>query len=169
MPMPIKPTSARACAYCSKILTRKTYNGRLEDRGVFLRRKYCDQVCMAQANVKNVLSSHRREAQKYRKVACEMCGTTSNLDVHHIDGDTSRNEEENLMTLCDPCHTKWHWEHGKTPWKERSICTVCGQPARRNKMCQKHFQRWKLYGNPLLTKRKSAGRTFTLVTVSPTD
>ena len=37
------------CEYCGKKLERKRYNGRLEDFGVFNRRKYCNKDCMRKA------------------------------------------------------------------------------------------------------------------------
>ena len=42
---------------------------------------------------------------------CENCGTTHwfdnpiNLEVHHIDGDRTNNELENLLLLCPNCHS----------------------------------------------------------------
>jgi 5-methylcytosine-specific restriction endonuclease McrA len=41
---------------------------------------------------------------------CQSCGSMSNLEVHHKDfrshsGDDS---EENLITLCNPCHKAVH-------------------------------------------------------------
>jgi len=39
---------------------------------------------------------------------CEKCGFVpewmGQLDVDHIDGDKSNNNEDNLMTLCANCH-----------------------------------------------------------------
>ena len=35
-----------------------------------------------------------------------MCGSTQNLDIHHIDGDWQNNNLDNLMCLCRSCHTK---------------------------------------------------------------
>jgi len=42
-------------------------------------------------------------------------------------------------------------------WKERQSCKVCGKPAKGHGLCLMHYQRWKKYGDPLLTKR--FGRT----------
>jgi 5-methylcytosine-specific restriction endonuclease McrA len=41
---------------------------------------------------------------------CQLCGTTSNLEVHHQEfrshsGDDS---EQNLITLCSACHAAVH-------------------------------------------------------------
>lgn len=46
--------------------------------------------------------------QKYNKGFCEICKTTKNLDVHHIDEDRSNNFPSNLITLCKTCHSRLH-------------------------------------------------------------
>lgn len=50
----------------------------------------------------------RREAQKAKKGYCERCLTVPSdkklLDVDHIDGNRANNEQQNLQTLCKPCH-----------------------------------------------------------------
>ena len=47
-----KPTPIKYCQFCGKKLERKDYGRRLEDLGVFNRRKYCDVDCMRKAFVK---------------------------------------------------------------------------------------------------------------------
>lgn len=32
------------------------------------------------------------------------------LVVHHIDKDRSHNTDDNLITLCSPCHSKRHYD-----------------------------------------------------------
>lgn len=44
---------------------------------------------------------------------CQECGGQEMIAVHHKDG-TSRNELENLTTLCQKCHGKIH--HQAIPW-----------------------------------------------------
>ncbi len=85
---------------------------------------------------------------------CEMCGATESPGVHHEDGDPANNTPDNRTTLCDSYHTKWHRQHGKKPWKRQSACKICGQPAQKLDMCQKHYQRYRKYGEPLLTKKR---------------
>jgi hypothetical protein len=46
----------------------------------------------------------QRKAAKMRKDHCEKCGGANKLQIDHIDGNTSNNNLENLMTLCHPCH-----------------------------------------------------------------
>ena len=40
--------------------------------------------------------------------ACESCGYTEVLDLHHIDGDHNNNSPENHGVLCPNCHAKIH-------------------------------------------------------------
>ena len=44
----------------------------------------------------------------FKKDHCEACGFVAlhsvQLDIDHIDGDHSNNDELNLMTLCANCH-----------------------------------------------------------------
>jgi 5-methylcytosine-specific restriction endonuclease McrA len=39
---------------------------------------------------------------------CQECNSTTNLIVHHIDGDNKNNDLTNLITLCNPCHLYLH-------------------------------------------------------------
>ena len=46
--------------------------------------------------------------REYNKGYCEDCGSTNNLDVHHIDHDRTNYSKDNLRTLCRSCHKKLH-------------------------------------------------------------
>jgi DNA-cytosine methyltransferase len=105
------------CEYCGKQLQRKRFNGRLEDFTVFSNRKYCNRECMKRAYLKigeysqNWSNAHTT-ARKINelilhKEVCELCGSDTNLDIHHIDGNWQNNNLENLMCLCRSCHTKY--------------------------------------------------------------
>ena len=41
---------------------------------------------------------------------CQSCGSMSNLEVHHKDfrSHSGADSEENLITLCNGCHTTIH-------------------------------------------------------------
>jgi 5-methylcytosine-specific restriction endonuclease McrA len=41
---------------------------------------------------------------------CQLCGTMSNLEVHHrkFRSHSGADSEENLITLCTACHTRVH-------------------------------------------------------------
>jgi len=108
--------ATKFCAHCSTPLERKRYNGTLESNNVFRRGKYCDLRCFGMNKRKTAptKSALYKRAAKLRKPLCENCGTSSSLDLHHIDHNPSNNQPSNVMTLCSSCHTSWHWRHGKT-------------------------------------------------------
>jgi hypothetical protein len=98
------------CAECGELMTRKTFNGRLEDLGVFNRRKYCNQTCMANAFVSDAPCEgtlHQR-ARKLRGTFCEFCGAMTRLQAHHKDWNVQNNSPENIQTLCISCHASYH-------------------------------------------------------------
>lgn len=46
--------------------------------------------------------------KSYRKDYCELCNSTNNLIVHHIDWNRNHNEQFNLITICRSCHARIH-------------------------------------------------------------
>jgi hypothetical protein len=115
MGRPAIAVDAKNCAACNKQMVRQVYNGRLEDRGVYARRKYCNVRCMGAARTLPPTSKSQLLviARRLLKAVCERCGTDKRLQAHHVDGNMANNTPQNVMTLCISCHTKWHWEHGK--------------------------------------------------------
>lgn len=145
----------KPCATCGTMMTRKRFNGVLEDLTTFNRRRYCTLSC---ANTKPSpgKSAYHKRARACLKNQCERCGTMQKLGVHHKDRDVTNNSPENLQTLCPTCHASLHWEEGKTPWRRHpASCIVCGKPAQRSGFCATHLTRFKRHGNPYLTKKKS--------------
>lgn len=49
----------------------------------------------------------RYRAQKNLQSACSVCGSSSNLRVHHIDGNEANNAAANCQTACGTCHRSW--------------------------------------------------------------
>lgn len=39
---------------------------------------------------------------------CAVCGSGEHLHVHHIDGDATRDDPDNLVALCEFCHATAH-------------------------------------------------------------
>lgn len=105
-----KQDPVRYCAACGSLMSRKRINGRLEDMGVFMRRRYCDRVCMAQGYVSDTAqpSALRARVRNHRGTNCESCGATTNLHAHHIDGNLQNDSAENIQTLCGSCHASHH-------------------------------------------------------------
>jgi hypothetical protein len=102
----------RYCWWCKGNLERKRFStGRLEDRGIFLHRIYCNRECQRHAQVKpqsvNTQTLLSR-SQKFRKKECERCGRTNDLHVHHKNKNRMDSTPENLETLCVWCHNQHH-------------------------------------------------------------
>lgn len=154
MGRPLISVPPKPCDFCKAMMERKRFNGRLEDVARFCMRKYCNQDCMAKAFVKEEVEvkTYHQRARAHKQASCSQCGSESNLHVHHKDENVTNNDPANLQTLCASCHLKWHWKNGKKPWKERSVCTICGAPSKQDQMCQKHFQRFKRHGSPYAVK-----------------
>ena len=148
------------CEYCGKPMYRTRFSsGRLEDMGAFKRRKYCNRTCMKKAFVKvgKDTNQHYRPAHfsavrlaydiLCKPKVCEKCGSTQNIDVHHIDGNYNNNTPENLMILCRSCHIKEH--------RPKPVCKICGKPADGGlDYCNKHYIRYKKYGDPRMYYHK---------------
>lgn len=117
MPHPRKPDPAKLCESCGGQMTRKRFNGRLEDRSVFLRRRFCDQSCMAKSMETDAptLAALRGRTQRAVPLAatCSECGAKEKLQRHHKDEDKTNNTPSNVTTLCASCHATWHWRNGK--------------------------------------------------------
>ena len=120
------------CEYCGKQLERKRFNGRLEDFTVFKNRKYCNRECMRKDWVKigdNHNQSYSNAHTTARKInelilhkeVCELCGSDTNLDIHHIDGNWQNNNLDNLMCLCRSCHTRYERNKDKTKLRIRKL------------------------------------------------
>ena len=163
-PYRLKPAPIKHCTHCGNLLKRKRMNHRMEDMAAFLKRKYCNRECMAKGMMKEkpLPRSMLKRVQHLKKDKCQECGAEKLLCIHHLDNDRYNSNPKNLMTLCGPCHTKWHWNHGKNILSKRSVCKICGWPEHGRGYCLKHLQRFRKYGSPLLTKKKLSG-SYSLV------
>lgn len=147
------------CRHCGKELTRKRFGKRLEDRGVFSRRKFCDRSCMAKAYEGQIKSptaqNSRRQSAKHRDSRCASCGKIKTLlHNHHVDADPMRNVGSNLETLCVRCHTLRHSPNCDPTTGQRLPCLYCASPSVKNRMCHTHISRMKRHGHPLAKKIK---------------
>lgn len=139
----------RYCAYCGKPMKRKRLaNGELQSWLHYNRQKYCDKECMKAAfrekpKVGESWSmTHRHARQLLPDGVCEICGSNQNVDVHHKDGNFQNNDLSNLMRVCRSCHNHIHRPH--------KICSICGARAKGFGYCNKHYIRFKKYGDPLM-------------------
>lgn len=129
------------CKNCGKeITTKKHYKGRL----------YCNNKCQNEYKSKlyindwqfgkiDGLKGNKIDLSGYirnyllKKVGykCEICGWNSinkftglcPLNIHHKDGNSLNNKEENLQVLCPNCHslTENYGSRNKNACKERTI------------------------------------------------
>jgi len=151
MPAHRKPTPERYCVECEKKLERKRLpNGDLEYLIHFNRRKFCDQRCMGsnfdKRHSQDVGSStaHYHARKLVPKGPCNRCGKPAATDVHHKDGNYLNNSPDNLERICRSCHILEH--------RQRGLCVICGEPQKGLGYCDKHYQRFKKYGDPLAIK-----------------
>lgn len=89
--------------------------------------KYCSEACSRQALKSTYIKKGYRPGNPLNKMSrlnvpkrleldgqrCAKCGSTNNLDIHHIDGtgwhkEESNNNIDNLITLCHQCHMRLH-------------------------------------------------------------
>ena len=150
----MKPDPEKHCAACSTRLMRARMNGRLEDMAVFLRRKYCNRKCMANGQMKEVLtrSGYLVRARKHLGQICESCGTPTRLSIHHKDRNWRNNNPSNLQTLCASCHTSLHHSAGEIcPKRGDQPCESCGRISQR-RFCNTCRTRIRRYGVDLVLK-----------------
>ena len=99
------------CANCNKTYKKPPYQAK--------RSKFCSRSCKgsyqckdqdgeSNFNYKNGIRGYRDRAYAVHKAECKLCGAKERLHIHHIDGDRTHNEVDNLIPLCEPCHFKTH-------------------------------------------------------------
>lgn len=157
MATPTKPTPVNTCLACGRLMARKRTGKRLEDLGAFKRRRYCDRACMAKGMERDVCKSasrSRMKAHAFIKTACETCGRTEKLHVHHKDHNPFNNTRENLQTLCVRCHALAHSPNYAGTPEVRKSCRLCLRPSAKNGLCFTHISRQKRFGDPCLKKIK---------------
>ena len=150
--MPTAKVLMKNCKHCSAPMERKRINGRLEDFTVFQKRKFCDQKCMAEAMLKEDPSRSARNKMSRKiglKPACEKCGTTQKLAIHHQDRNWRNNDPSNLQTLCGSCHTSLHHACGEiSPAQPKPPCMYCGKQSYRAGVCSTCRTRIMTHGTP---------------------
>jgi hypothetical protein len=128
----------KSCGYCGQAIPRVRCTGKA------MRNRQSEKCACRNARVDAGNAG-------LLKPACEVCGGCFRLHLHHNDKNRENNTAGNVRTLCGSCHAKWHWSHG---WKSkpRATCSICGGPVKGLGFCQKHFRRFRKYGNPLLVQ-----------------
>lgn len=76
------------------------------------------------------IASHglKRECQNCHN--SEWMGEKIMLEIHHIDGDKTNNNDDNIMILCPNCHSltdNYKSKNRKKELKQEYFCTRCGR------------------------------------------
>lgn len=157
-PTQLAPTPLHFCVQCGQQMARKRFpSGKMESRKLFLRRKFCDQKCMALAMEKKTcasISHSRMNSSRTAKAVCETCGVGGDLHVHHKDENPRNNVFSNLMTLCRSCHSRAHSPNFTETGEQRVHCEHCLKPSIKKGLCATHLSRLRRHGHPLAKKQK---------------
>src|SRR5574343_1848209 len=108
----------KCCERCGETFRRGRFNGRLEDLGVFKRRKYCSLKCSSTRDRPSHWETYHWRARKHRGLSCEACGSMARLHAHHVDGRPENNEITNIQTLCVFCHNFLHATADRLGWTQ---------------------------------------------------
>lgn len=79
------------------------------------RREY-DRLQQRERRENGFTRKRKRRIKERDDRQCVLCLSEASLHVHHIDGDSSNNEPENLVTLCERCHTAFHSNNKGRRW-----------------------------------------------------
>ena len=134
------------CAKCKKKFYRKRSKLRVARHGIFFCSRKCKDEGQRLGGIKEIQPPHygqnnstatyRERGLRAHGSVCKDCGyreCEAMLDVHHIDGDRSHNQDNNLVVLCVWCHAfrtrskwgvgiVWHpWSGKKSVWGHRLI------------------------------------------------
>lgn len=159
MGRPAKPTPVKFCKSCGKQMERPRIDGKIEELATFVKRIYCNRACMAVGMEKDRCQSpshSRAKANRHIKEACEACGATGKLHVHHKDEDPFNNDPSNLRTLCPRCHRRSHSPNFMDDGVTRKPCAHCARPSVKSGLCHTHLTRRQRFGDPLAVKVKTA-------------
>lgn len=67
-------------------------------------------------------SGYREKAIEAHGEECAICGADENIQIHHIDGDRSNDNLDNLVPVCRPHHYEIHSQNGELQeWTEKIL------------------------------------------------
>jgi hypothetical protein len=107
----------KKCERCGVLMTRRRMpSGTLEDMGSWNRRRFCSLSCANSRPHSTKKQTYLWRARKLIGSECAACGRKTRLQAHHIDGDQSHNQPENIQTLCITCHRYLHATASRLGW-----------------------------------------------------
>ena len=137
--------NTKICETCGGVMIRPRWaNGKLD--ATFAKRRFCSPLCFGVSQRKETATANtgRRRAQRlYAASPCSICGSTTKIQRHHVDGNPLNNHPDNIMVICQPCHIRRHnhektWGKGQVQEARCQICQTIFQPkrSRNNTICQ---------------------------------
>lgn len=67
-------------------------------------------------------TTYRRRCLEAKGEQCVICDTGENIEVHHVDGDRTNGELENLEPMCKDCHDNVHaGREGHEDWTAKLL------------------------------------------------
>ena len=101
-------TAPKTCEHCGALFVRARFNGRLEDRSAFEKRRFCSRPCFLAAGAHRNYKRPDAPPRALLKDSCEACGFARDLCAYRVDEDPANPDPANLQTLCRHCHSFWH-------------------------------------------------------------
>jgi len=142
-----KPQTTSICKQCGKAIIHYPS----------ITRSFCSKICKATYQETHLLGRNNpnwkedkfyysnphslQKLIKRRDIYCQKCGSPSNLEVHHKDGNHFNNNDGNLTLLCKNCHAQEHLQNGQPEVVSLILSTrkYHRRPSRNCPICGKEF------------------------------
>ena len=105
------------CSQCGKGVSKTPSQIRKSKSGLFFCSKKCKGKAQRIGGIKEIMPPHYgTSTRNYRELyegdfICRRCGYeefSCGVEIHHLDGDSKNNNQENFMPLCACCHRALH-------------------------------------------------------------
>jgi 5-methylcytosine-specific restriction endonuclease McrA len=75
-------------------------------------------------------SGHKAAQRRFKAEVCLLCGVKKRLQRHHKDLNPTNNSPNNIMILCQTCHTQIHVIDGTWGRKKEDLQKAAREAAR---------------------------------------
>lgn len=117
------------CAQCKKKFDKKVSSLVGSKSGIYFCCRKCKDTAQRIGGIKEIMPPHygtsegrelcRKYVENFKNPYCEGCGETKRylLMLHHKDGNSKNNVEENFEIVCANCHIKRHMKKNGDTWR----------------------------------------------------